>query len=103
MNWYIRPYSLKYPQYIHVCMYWRESTSLKTALIVGSNQKHSFVGGQRMFFQGKSFFPLNDVAQNGIVAANHVIAVAYSRDRCCQRHLKEIWRPDRKYLAWAIS
>ena len=29
------------------------------------------------------FFPLDDGAQHVIVVANHVIAVAYSHDRCC--------------------
>jgi len=33
---------------------------------------------------GLTFIPPNDVAQHVIVVANHVIAVAYSRDRCCQ-------------------
>jgi len=37
-----------------------------------------FVSGQR------TFFPPNDVAQHVIFVDNHVIAVAYSRDRCCQ-------------------
>jgi len=49
-----------------------------------------FGSGQRMVFNP------NDVAQHAIAVANHVIAVAYSRDRCCQRHLKEIWRTNWK-------
>jgi len=35
------------------------------------------------------------VANQVIAVANHVITVAYSCDRCCQRHLKEIWRPEK--------
>ena len=55
-----------------------------------------FVSGQKTVFWGKSLLPPDDVAQHVIAVANHVISVAYSHDRCCQRHLKEIWRPDRK-------
>jgi len=59
------------------------------------------VSGQRTFFDWFSawsrlvFLP-NDVAQQVVVVANQVIAAAYSCDRCCQRHLKEMWRPDWK-------
>jgi len=53
-----------------------------------------FVSGQRAVFQGESLFPPYGVAQHVIVVANHAIAVAYSRDRCCQCHLKDIWQPD---------
>jgi len=49
----------------------------------------SIVSGQRTIFQGQSLFPPNDVAQRVIVVANHVIAVAYSHDCCCQHHLKK--------------
>jgi len=49
-----------------------------------------FVSDQTTVFQGLSFFLPNDVTRHVIIVANHMIAVAYSRDRRCQRHLKEI-------------
>ena len=64
--------------------------------MVGPNEERSLSTVEELSFRANHSSYPNNLAQRVIVVANNVMAVAYSHDRCCQCHLKEIWRPDWK-------